>query len=95
LEFLGTPPFRCETPRFWGLDFLGFPWILSSETIDINGLHEIFSAQFFVAPLSSRKSRRNGGATIQHAKRTDCSWGNLTSISDFLQEIVAPAPLPF
>jgi hypothetical protein len=32
LGFLGTSPFPYENPRFWGLDFLGFPWILSSET---------------------------------------------------------------
>jgi hypothetical protein len=31
---------------------------------------------------------------MRHAKRTDCSWGKLILISDFLQEIAARA-LPF
>jgi hypothetical protein len=31
------------------LDFLGFPWILSSETRLINGLHAIFARKFFLA----------------------------------------------
>jgi hypothetical protein len=41
------------------LDFLGFPWILSSETRLINGLHGIFAEEIFLA-LSTRKfeSRR-------------------------------------
>jgi hypothetical protein len=91
LGFLGTARFAYENPSFWGLDFLGFPWILSCETIDINWLHEIFARNFFLALLSSRKIRRNGDPTIWHAKRTDCSWGKLTSISDFLQEIAARA----
>ena len=97
LGFLGTSPFRCENPRFWGLEKLGFPWILSSESRLINGLHEIFSERFFLALLSSRMSRRNGEPPIWYAKRTDCSWGKLNVISDFLQEIAAravPACLP-
>jgi hypothetical protein len=35
------------------LDFLGFPWILSSETRLINGLHGINRERFFLAlPLA-------------------------------------------
>src|ERR1700722_20067750 len=84
LGFLGTSPFRCENPRFCGLEKLGFPWILSSESRFINGLHDIFSERFFLAPLSSGTSRRNGDPTMRYAKRTDCSWGKLNLISDFL-----------
>jgi hypothetical protein len=90
LGFLGTSPFPYENPWFWGLDFLGFPWILSSETININGLHEIFSRSFFLALLSSR----NGSPAIRYGEGMDCSWGKLTSVSDFLQEIAVRA-LPF
>jgi hypothetical protein len=91
LGFLGTCAFRCENPRFWGLEKLGFPWILSSESRLINGLHAIFRTDFFLTLLSSRKSRRNGGPTIRHAEGMDCSWGQLTLSSDFLQEIAARA----
>jgi hypothetical protein len=53
LGFLGTPAFCYENPRFWGLEKLGFPWILSTESRLIKGLHEIFSRVF-----SSRFCRR-------------------------------------
>ena len=38
LGFLGRSPFRCENPRSELLDFLGFPWILSSDMSLFNGL---------------------------------------------------------
>jgi hypothetical protein len=38
------------------LDFLGFPWILSSESIDINGLHGIFAQRNFAALLPGAAS---------------------------------------
>ena len=38
--------------RLLGLDFLGFPWILSSETRLINELREFFRENFFLAPSS-------------------------------------------
>ncbi len=44
--------FRCENPRFWGLEKLGFPWILSSESRLINGLHAILRKRFLLALLS-------------------------------------------
>jgi hypothetical protein len=47
LDFLGPGPFGCENPRFWVLDFLGFPWILSSESRLINELRGIFAVKFF------------------------------------------------
>jgi hypothetical protein len=40
LGFLGAWPFRCEGTADEGwisLDFLGFPWILSSESSLFNG----------------------------------------------------------
>jgi hypothetical protein len=73
------------------LGFLGFPWILSSESIDINGLHEIFSAKFFLAPFVGAKEPSERPPTICHEKRMDRSWGKLTSVSDFRQEIAARA----
>jgi hypothetical protein len=56
LGFLGTSPFRRENPNLGLLDFLGFPWILSSESSDINGLRWIFSGSFFLRPVSAREA---------------------------------------
>jgi hypothetical protein len=70
---------------------VGFPWILSSESIDINGLHEIFRAKFFLAPFVGAKEPSERPPTICHEKRMDRSWGKLTSVSDFRQEIAARA----
>jgi hypothetical protein len=55
LDCLGPSPFPFENPRFEALDFLGFPWILSSKTRLINGLHGIFSEKFFARPGSREK----------------------------------------
>jgi hypothetical protein len=46
---------------------------------------------FSLPLLSSENSRRNGWPSIRHAEGTNCSWGKLNSISDFLQDIAAPA----
>jgi hypothetical protein len=48
LDFLGPWRFGCENPHFRVLDFLGFPWILSSESRLINGLRGIFAEKFFL-----------------------------------------------
>src|SRR4029077_7334414 len=53
-------PFRYEAPRSRGLDFLGFPWILSSESRLFNGLHGIERGKFFLAVLPWHSQRRNG-----------------------------------
>jgi hypothetical protein len=37
-----------------GLEKLGFPWILSSESRVINGLQQIFSGRFFLALFCKR-----------------------------------------
>ncbi len=60
----------AKTPVEEGLDFLGFPWILSSESRDINQLHAI-SARNFFASLSPRSTRRGlapGIETLRIAK---------------------------
>jgi hypothetical protein len=53
LGFLGLRPFGRENPQFGLLEKLGFPWILSSGSILINGLRGIFrikiSRAFFPA----------------------------------------------
>jgi hypothetical protein len=52
LDFLGARPFRCENARQGVLDFLGFPWILSSESILFNGLRGIFAERNFSHPFA-------------------------------------------
>jgi hypothetical protein len=49
--FLGRWRFDRENPRFWGLEKLGFPWILSSESRLINGLRWIFAGEKFLSPF--------------------------------------------
>ena len=44
--FSRAGPFRCENPRFWGLEKLRFPWILSFETRLSMG-YTRFSLRFF------------------------------------------------
>jgi hypothetical protein len=70
------------------LDFLGFPWILSSESRLFNGLCGINREGFFHPLLSRRQNPGAGKPTIWRAEKTDCSWGKLNSISDFPQMIV-------
>jgi hypothetical protein len=51
LGFLGDRPFRYGNHLFGLLDFLGFPWILSSESSLFNGYAgfslDHFSSRFF------------------------------------------------
>jgi hypothetical protein len=49
LETLGGCPDSCENPGKRGLDFLGFPWIPSSESGLFNGLAEDFARKFLSA----------------------------------------------
>jgi hypothetical protein len=89
LDFLGPWLFRFENPRFRGLDFLGFPWILSSESRLINGLHGIFVEKFFVALFApwgveaAEEGRRPGCAESQ-------KWSSrkLNLDSDFCNELL-------
>jgi hypothetical protein len=55
--FSWSVPISLRKPFLRGLDFLGFPWILSSETNDINGLRGIFGGIFFLGPVSGARSR--------------------------------------
>jgi hypothetical protein len=70
------------------LEKLGFPWILSSESRLINALHAK-NQIIFLAAFTLAKERRTGYLWSWHGERTDCSWGKLSLISDFLQDIPA------
>jgi hypothetical protein len=39
------------------LEFLGFPWISSTESSDINGLRGIFRGNYFVGLLAPKAER--------------------------------------
>jgi hypothetical protein len=86
--FLGTSPFRCETPDYEGwfcLDFLGF----SRPNLDFSMAYtdnreKDFSSRFHLTKEPSKRL-----AMIWHTEGTDCTWGKPTSISDFLQDIAA------
>ena len=69
-------------------DFLGFPWILLSETRLINGLRAIFREKFFVALFPVVNSAGTGIYQSWPAEARNCSSGKLSLISDFLQDIV-------
>jgi hypothetical protein len=85
LGFLGPSPFPCENPRSDVLDFLGFPWILSSETRLINGLRGIKRGNFFRSAYPGVEPRRTRVCGQGHAEAPDWSSGKLNLISNFLQ----------
>jgi hypothetical protein len=91
LGFLGWWPFRCENPRWDVLDFLGFPWILSSESRLFNGLRGIKQGKYFQALLVAFKAAGDGTLQSWHADGQDWSWGKLNLVSDLQQWIVVRA----
>jgi hypothetical protein len=91
LGFLGASPFGCENPCLCGLEFLGFPWILSSESNDINGLRGIPRGKIFVALLGREAGTGSCGRGLSGGR--DWSWGKLSAISDYQQSfVVRPQP---
>ena len=70
--FSWTAAISLGKPRFWGLVFLGFPWILSSETRLINGLHGNFAEECFVAllPLEFEAAGRKAAGETMRKRRS-------------------------
>ncbi len=94
LGFLGASRFGRENPHKSLLDFLGFPWILSSESRLINGLHAIFAERIFPRAFPLSFEARNGSPQSKRMREAqDCSWGKLNSISDYPQELVGSSRL--
>src|SRR5579864_5616801 len=77
LGFLGPCGFARENPRSGLLDFLGFPWIPSSESRLINGLRGMFAHRIFRAPFPLSGERRRGGAPVRAMRKR----GNVHEIS--------------
>jgi hypothetical protein len=70
---------------------VGFPWISLDSLVRIETLQWVtrdFQQKFFRALLSSRKGCRNGAPRFGMRKRWIVHGGDLSLISDFLQEIV-------
>jgi hypothetical protein len=90
LESLGPSLFCFENPGVRGLDFLGFPWILSSETRLINGLRGKNRRRIFrgVLPLWGTRSAGAEGRRQGYAGAHGSSSKHKL-VSDFLQLIVA------
>jgi len=62
--FSWPAPFRCQDKVYGLLDFLGFPWILSSETRLINGLRAILAAREFRAAFPARARRAERAPSV-------------------------------
>jgi hypothetical protein len=85
LDFFGARPNDRESKRFQGLEKLGFPWILSSESRLFNGLRAIFAKRKFLAPFAHGGAVGAIGDTGWHPGTQDCASDELNSFSDFLQ----------
>jgi hypothetical protein len=85
LGFLGPWLFRCEGHPIIGLETLGFPWILSSESTLINGLRWLFAVGIFASLSVALRGAGTGARGRGHAEGQDCSWDKLYLFSDFLQ----------
>jgi hypothetical protein len=75
------------------LDLFGFPWILSSESRLINGLHGKKLRNFFHSPSPWLQRRREGRLALWQGQVQDRSRGKLKLFPDFLQLIVIRAVL--
>jgi hypothetical protein len=87
LDFLGSSRLGCQNLSSYVLDFLGFPWILSSESSLFNGLYGINAEIIFLGLLPLAAPDRGYG----HKEEQECSSGECSSISDLPQAIVVGA----
>jgi hypothetical protein len=73
---------------------VGFPWISLDSLVRIETYQWVtrdFQQKFFPRAFVVAKGLSKRRPTIRHAEEMDCSWGDLSLISDFLQEIAARA----
>jgi hypothetical protein len=91
--FLAPACFSTKTPtyeRWISLDFLGF----SRPKRDLSMGYTRFSLENFSRRFLALRSAKSGAGARHHGEGHDCSWGKLSSVSDFLQEIaVRAAPI--
>jgi hypothetical protein len=92
LDLLGPWPLRREDPHSWLLDYLGFPWILSSESRLINGLPGIKRAKVFLgASFVASRGVGTGARGRGHAEAQNCSWGKLSLVSILRNKLCRPS----
>jgi hypothetical protein len=89
LDFLGASPVRHENPVLRLLDFLGFPWNLSSESGLINGLRGINRQKIFSGLFPVASAHPDGGITLGARRYWIAHGSSFTLISDQQQSIVA------
>jgi hypothetical protein len=93
LDFLGAWPFGFENPHVCVLDFLGFPWILSSESNLFNELRGIKRGNFFLALFLMRWALR---ALTKQSRPCGAQDVHGATLADFLifcnKELTPPVP---
>jgi hypothetical protein len=77
------------TARKQGLDFLGFPWILSSESRFFNGLRGIFREENFSRPFAARQRAGTGAGILTMQKRSIAHRASLTRFLLFCNQLPA------
>ena len=82
LGFLETSRFAATSLDFWGLEKLGFPWILSSESILINGLHGETAQRFFRGAFFRSVRRAEREHAVEAMRKSRFVHG--TSLQQFL-----------
>jgi hypothetical protein len=92
LGFLGPRRFTREDDLLRLLDFLGFPWILSSELRLINGLHGINRATIFLDAASPARSVGNGAPRSRPHGRMELSIGRTYLSFRFSATKCRPSP---
>jgi hypothetical protein len=95
LDFLGAWPFRREIPRKRLLDFLGFPWILSSESRLFNVLRGQKRRNFFSALFRGLSRAGTAPTALGMRKRRIAHKASLSWFLLFCKKLSSDAfPLP-
>jgi hypothetical protein len=94
LGFLGPTAFRREGPHSWGLDCLGFPWILSSASRLFNGLRGMGGGDCSRAlPLAERP--RNGARVLWPTRKMGLVMGESVTRLPFFRKRLSSPPFAF
>ena len=87
LGFLGSWLFRCKAPAYEGLDFLGFPWILWSESRLFNGLRGFFAGRIFAGLFPTLRGAATGACGRAMRKRRIIHGASLTWLPIFRKRL--------
>ena len=73
---------------------VGFPWISLDSLVRIEPFQWVTGqkrGEYFWRPCPRVEKRPDGGCGRGYAEAQDCSWGELTLVSDFVQDIAVKA----